>query len=427
MQKQQGQVRAWLALISLMAAAPLWAADDAIVEITQGAEELKSALAAMPYASQGEGPPIYSFEFPDCPYSQRFYSDWKGELEGVQMRRFFYAVSQKSGNETAALAASRDPDFYRALMEGRQRAGRFDDPRLSQDQINQNITSFNAIMGPLNDVVMPILQRNRAIERNLVSPQLIWEENDRMYAAGGYEHAHVESILERVRLSATMADAAPVAQSPGAGPEAVPAQSPAEEGHSLDILGLTLGMTPEDVARDVATLKAELYDENRYTFSGTDIEFLSDQKWKLPDSIIAIKYARPPADPVVIEVAREFQYAGLADERLRASLQDRYGKPGWSNEARFGAVLRWYRGPNAEACLRLQRYQPGGANCSGPLLEIGIGIRDGASGRVSTVRTAHLTEYAALIHNKAEFEAHGAEIARQVEQERLKDNEAPSF
>lgn len=246
MQTWISRSRAFLTIAGLCLAGSLWAAPEGATEITEGAKELKETLAAMPYSPQGEGPIIYSFEFSECPHSQRFYKDWKGRLNAVQMRRFFYAVSQKSANETAALAASQNPRDYQAYMEGRKTAPRFDDTRQTQQQINQNFESYQAVMKPLVDVVTPILVKNGAVERNLTSPMLIWEKGDRVFAAGGYDHAHIESVLAHVKADAPSTGSPTNAGTTNAESETREASPPTAGEQNFDIKGFTTGMSKEE-------------------------------------------------------------------------------------------------------------------------------------------------------------------------------------
>ncbi len=175
---------------------------DDIHEIRADAERLWQTLAAMPYAARGSGPVLYTFEFSECPYSQQFYREWNTQLEGIEVRRLFFAVSQRSANETAALARSRDADDYGAFMEGRKRAPRVDDPRMPAVDFNRNVDHFNSVMGPVNEVVQPILRSNGVITGGLISPTLIWREQDKVYAAGGYELEHVATITARIQAAA---------------------------------------------------------------------------------------------------------------------------------------------------------------------------------------------------------------------------------
>ena len=198
---------------------------------------------------------------------------------------------------------------------------------------------------------------------------------------------------------------------------------------NVDILGFTLHMTPEDVAREMEALGAILADEDRYKFSGTDIEFLASQRWALAEGgQMTIDYSRPPADPVVLGLARNFgPVDSLPGERLRAALQDKYGEPDFTREAAAGAVMVWFDGANIEQCWGVAPGNPMGADCNGPLLKINLSSRNGASGRISSPGHASLYDYADLIDNWDDFNRYGGEVARRVEEERMKESQAPSF
>ena len=245
-----GVIRTVLPLATAMLlAAPVRAGDDAIVQIRQGADALWRALESMPYAADGEGAPVFTFEFSECPHSQALYRDWTGKLDGVQLRHMFYAVSQRSANEMTALARSRQAADYRAFMEGTRTAPLADDPRLSAADYNRNVADFNAIMKPLDAVVEPTLRANGVMSGNLISPTLIWREGDAVFASGGYDHAHMARVVERVLAAAATGapNAAPAAAPTGPDPAA------ATGGSGPDVVGIRLGMTQ---AEAVAAIRA---------------------------------------------------------------------------------------------------------------------------------------------------------------------------
>lgn len=421
--------RGWLAIVSLCMAAASSASREDIVEITEDVDKLRSTLETMPYAAQGEGRVIYTFEFSECPFSQRFYRDWTGRLDGLEMRRFFYAVSQRSANEMVELASSRDAADYQAYMERRRTAPQFDNRQQAADKINRNINTYNAVMKPLINVVTPILVSNGVIEGNLVSPMLIWEEGDRLFAAGGYDRAHIESVLTRARSDEPVADAS-VVDTVSNNDAEQDERATTETDSAFDILGLRLNMTPAAVAREMMTLNATRRDEKRYRFQGTEIEFLASQQWLLAQGgVISVEYARPPAEPVVIGLIRNFGFSAepLPDERLRAAVREKYGEPDWQHQAAAGGVIAWSESANLEHCASVAPRNPAGASCHGPVLRMGIQSRESASGRVSWPRDVQLHDYAVMFENWQQFKAHELEVARRVEQARMKDNQAPSF
>lgn len=162
------------------------------VEIKQGADNLKQTLEGMPYTSEGNGAVIYVFEFFDCPSAQRRYKDWKGKLEGVELRHFFYSTNQRTANETADLALSRDINDYDAYMEHKKTAP---DAR----KTNQSMEVFNSIIGPILNIIIPTLHKNGWTDRNLVSPNYFWEVDGKWYSDSG--HGAFESIMNMVKGS----------------------------------------------------------------------------------------------------------------------------------------------------------------------------------------------------------------------------------
>ena len=152
-------VGAILLLFSLDAAA----ATSASVEIRNGSNKLKSTLAALPYVSQGKGPVLYLLEFSESSRSQQLYQRYRGSIPGVEVRHVFFAVSQNTANETAALAMSRSVGDYQAFMERRKRAK-------AANSTQQSVDAFNSIMGPVNDVIIPTLIKNGWRAKSLVSP-----------------------------------------------------------------------------------------------------------------------------------------------------------------------------------------------------------------------------------------------------------------
>lgn len=206
-----------------------------------------------------------------------------------------------------------------------------------------------------------------------------------------------------------------------------------EERRNFDIQGLTLGMTPEEVARVMGSIDAVLFDEIRYGFPGTDIEFLAEQRWVVrdrgrPRDVFSFEYARPPSNPVVLGLIRDFRISdSLPDKRLRASLHDSYGEPDHVSEARAGSVMVWYDGTDPEQCSGIARGNRSARNCTGPLLRMSLNSRDSGSGPVSRPREARLHDHAALLENREQFRAYQDYIARRVEQQRLENSSASNF
>lgn len=340
------------------------AGEGNIKEVRQGAEQLRQTLLAMPYASEGTGPAIYTFEFSECPHCQRMHRDWKDALQGVQMRRMFYAVSPRSAAEMTALARSRDIEDYKAYMEGRRSAPPHDDRNLPRAEYSKNVAAFNSIITPIDKVVEPVLRSNGVITRNLVSPMLIWEENGKLYAAGGYGKDHFANIIQRVK--AGNADSAAPASSASAASEA---DAPAQDGQATlkaDIVGLRLGMTQ---AEALAALRAHnpnmritespldvtINDSNRRPLKVTryvkEVRGIWGQgspgyqhggeMWQ--EQIVAV-FAPPPAAHRVQYVRRIVRYTpekGSAFDDVVASAAQKYGKATHARKQGNSLIQLW--------------------------------------------------------------------------------------
>lgn len=104
-----------LLLVSIQPAFSATKPDNAIA-ITDGKDQFMSTLASMPYTSSGTSPVLYVLECSACPFSQAFEKDWKGRLDGVEMRRLLIAVNAQTAKETAYLARTRDINDFYAFM-----------------------------------------------------------------------------------------------------------------------------------------------------------------------------------------------------------------------------------------------------------------------------------------------------------------------
>lgn len=185
----------WLiAAIVMSMSCPAMAAPSTSIEIKTGAKELQQALDNLPYTKDGTGPVLYLFEFSECPYCQQLYNDFNGTIPGVETRYLFYAVSQRSANETAALGLSRNIKDYHAFMKNQKSAP-------AANSTNASIDAYNAIQGALTKTILPTLQKNGWRNQSLVSPTFIWEENGRLYVDGGYRKDYFETILASIKSS----------------------------------------------------------------------------------------------------------------------------------------------------------------------------------------------------------------------------------
>ncbi|MGE0267124.1 MAG: hypothetical protein AB7S78_01530 [Candidatus Omnitrophota bacterium] len=167
------------------------AAPAASIPIKNGGDKLKKTLEQLPYAKEGSGPVLYVFEFSDCPYCQQLYKDYNGTIPGVEARYIFYPVNQRSVNETAALALSRNIKDYHAFMKKQKTAP-------AGDSTDESIDAYNAVQSAVTGSIIPTLQKNGWRSQSLVSPTFIWEENGQLYADGGYKKDYFTTILASV-------------------------------------------------------------------------------------------------------------------------------------------------------------------------------------------------------------------------------------
>lgn len=202
---------------------------------------------------------------------------------------------------------------------------------------------------------------------------------------------------------------------------------PAPDGNAaLDILGLTLGMTPEEVASAMESISAVQRRETRDSVRGTDIEFLTHQLWLRDQEQLNIEYAMPPSDPVAIDLSRYFRSDYIPDKQLRAALQERYGEPGYMLVEPSRTAMVWNDGPNAEQCGEAVVKRQA-AVCTGPWLRIDLHARESDSGRVLRPERAQLRDDTDSKENADQFQAYQAEIAARAERERLQGNQVPDL
>jgi len=252
------------------------------VEIKQGAENLKQTLEGMPYTSEGKGAVIYVFEYSDCPVAQLRYKDWKGKLEGVELRHFFYPTNQRSANETAALALSRDVVDYYANMEHRKTAP-------DERKTNQSIDAYNSITGPLRNIIVPILHMNGWTRSQIVSPNYFWEVDGKWYSEGGYEHGRFENIMNMGVLNNINKAAQQNPRTPDTG-QSVNTQPAAPKSASdvsaiattmtgetqPDILGIKIGMPTVEVRPILRDRHLQKYAERKSHLTFTNGDFAQE-------------------------------------------------------------------------------------------------------------------------------------------------------
>ena len=345
-------VGAILLLLSLDVAA----ATSASVEIRNGSNKLKSTLAALPYVSQGKGPILYLLEFSESSRSQQLYQRYRGSIPGVEVRHIFFAVSQNTANETAALAMSRSVGDYQAFMERRKRAK-------AANSTQQSVDAFNSIMGPVNDVIIPTLVKNGWRAKSLVSPTYFWEEGGKLYADGGYSPSHFDAVL----ASVTGAKTTVAVKASAAEIKKVTATEANPGNAKFDVLGVHLGMTIAEVR---SAFKA--YDPNAHVVENTSgigyydgvesitIEtYISQLATSFPSKGggLTVDFTRPPEGGRVINIERHSpQNAQLPPyESIKSALVKKYGRPYHVQENTNGGRLYWSFPEGETQCLLINR------------------------------------------------------------------------
>lgn len=331
------------------------------IEITEGKEQFMRTLASMPYASSGAGPVLYVLEYSDCSYCQAFEKEWKGKLDGVETRRLFYPVNQRSANETAYLARTRNINDFYAFMNRTKEAPDF-------KANSASIQAFNSVVEPLKNVLMPIMIKNGWPGRTPKSPQFMWETNGRVYASGGYSKESSQEMLNMVRSGAPAAQSAQAQRAPER-PMAQLSET-AKEGQGafpiVDVIGIKLGISTiaETRAALGAVTPALRIMEDSVSLVG---QSTTGRSWPIPNSdyvnrlsgvslpanntggeVIAVKFSMPPGEGIALDISRTIKFNegptfasmqgqaplnGPPLDTLRRSLVEKYGQP--SFHARF--------------------------------------------------------------------------------------------
>lgn len=240
--KQWGQATCAILLL-LVSVHPAFSATkpDGTIEITNRKEQFMSTLASMPYTSSGAGPILYVLECSTCPSSQAFERDWKGQLDGVEIRRLLIATNTTTANETAYLARTRDINDFYAFMNHKKVAPKIKACNCPQD--NVAIRAFNSVAEPLRKVLVPTMEQN-GWRKNASPPQFIWQTDGRVFVSG-YHKASVQQILSTLR--------------PGTQPKEVsaPSRTPAHESGST--------LTESSPAETTASPTARRSDDHQTT------------------------------------------------------------------------------------------------------------------------------------------------------------------
>lgn len=325
-------------------------ADD-FYEIVNGGKRAAAILQSLPYAREGDGPVMYTFQYSECPYSQGMYRDYPVDATGVEFRRVLVPVSERSAREAAALGSSRDPRDYHAFMTGTARA-----PALTAGTEGARI--HNGILAAVTELE-GILAQNGWPARGFVYPQFYWLEGGRVFTSAGYERADFGKAVART-LSGAGTPAAWAAlpgsntDSPATAGQADAAaggegSGAAAGGPDVDIVGIGLGMTQQQAAAAIRAHNPNLQVREvstdilvRDSFSRpvtvgsyvAEVQAYWDPRVKGygqadPREFISLVFASPPAEHRVVSIEREIRYVtpdSYPDhDALVAALIGKYG------------------------------------------------------------------------------------------------------
>jgi hypothetical protein len=296
-------------------------------EISKNKEQFMSALASMPYTSTGSGPVLYVLEYSDCPDCRAFESDLRARPgTKVQIRRIFYAISEKTANETAYLAQTKDINDFYAFMDGTKAAPAFRNNKISTD-------AFNSVAGPLKNVIRPIMTLNGWPFKTPVHPHFLWESNGRAYMTGGYTKELLTEILSMVNSGAHVAQASAPPSRESAGIASGSSRNEiAPLADRLDIVGVKIGMP---LAQAIQALNTH---NPKFNIKTGEIQFANvstPNAWfvvaedQLSHEFVQLHLALPPQQSVVTEIVR---YVALPKGKeptitsVMESLQSKYGK-----------------------------------------------------------------------------------------------------
>lgn len=317
-------------------------ADD-FYEIENFGEAMIGVLEKLPYVKEGSGPIMFTFEFSECPYCQGMYRDYKAEMTGLEHRRVFVPVSDRSAKEAAAMGKSRSIQDYHAFMTGRKQAPVFNQDQASIDAYNSILDGVKAVEG--------ILQQNQWPRQGLVFPQFIWVENGKVFTSAGYEKSDFGKAVARAKKGGGTVDAWAKLTEWMKTPQAEAAQTAPHVSTGIDVVGIEIGMTKDQV---LAALKAydprlKIYehnvkivtqDSNKQQFEigsylkGIRADLVQGipgfNVMNEPTEEIVIYFSPPPAAHRVEFVGREVTYPqgkGPDFEMSMQSIANKYGEP----------------------------------------------------------------------------------------------------
>ncbi|MGD2064744.1 MAG: hypothetical protein PVF51_14360, partial [Nitrospirota bacterium] len=343
-----------LAALLLLATSPSsgFAAGDAddFYEMKIGGDKLLSILESLPYATEGQGPVMYVFEYSECPYCQAMYRDFNGKDVGIEFRRMFVPISQRTSAETAALGKSRDIADYHAFMEGRKRAPAF-------DRDNEAIKAYNAIITAGTKTIPPILKQNGWPLAGFAFPQYFWVENGKVFANAGYTKASFDRAIQRAKEGAP-AQMSSTSSAKKAAPLAS-GTAPSIDYRDFDVVGIHLEMAKDEALRKLREHGPDFDIKEtegnpgagagvagmRYTnaITASKVTVTTQPKMTRSADEIEVYMFAPPNPTTVGAIWRRMVFGEpVLFKELQSSLHDKYGKPVMEGKDRKrGYVLSW--------------------------------------------------------------------------------------
>ncbi|MBA2781208.1 hypothetical protein [Billgrantia kenyensis] len=186
-----------------------------------------------------------------------------------------------------------------------------------------------------------------------------------------------------------------------------------------DILGIKLGMSPEEVAEIAHSQGYELKEENRV--ENEDSKEHLYQYWTSDDSQgnLLLHYALPPSNKEVLIVKRGTSEHFFHGQYLQEALVEKYGEPTHLREPSqlfdgSATLYMWYHGSADDGPVCPNIPPPGSKeqinfyaithnDCTGLLLRIYLETRLAPDGPSFHIYESHLVDYSAVLVNYQEF------------------------
>lgn len=202
-----------------------------------------------------------------------------------------------------------------------------------------------------------------------------------------------------------------------------------------DILGLTTGVTLEEVHGTLTEQGWRVKSDNAFVIRGTDIEYVQDRTYEKGAETMHIEYTLPPAQQSVMKISRTTPVGTggslVTLDTLRGGLVERYGPYQHETMRSAGGRVQWFDGADAERCAQtgspnafLVRQHGGTAavsNCDGYFLSVHVRIQQRNIGPVVSQMTQTLVDVYELPENYLRFERYAVEVITNAEKQRTED------